>query len=68
MMKIIKSKNADILSVIDDAEKISLYNEKLKNMRIILLYSDSLINKKIASQLSEIFKFSVVSNIINLKV
>ena len=30
--------------------------------------SDSLINKKIASQLSEIFKLPVVSNIINLKV
>ena len=67
--KIIKSINADILLVIDDIEKISLYNEEIKKYEdSIFIMSDSLINKKIASQLSEIFKLPVVSNIINLKV
>ena len=67
--KIIKSINADILLVIDDIEKISLYDEEIKKYEdSFFIMSDSLINKKIASQLSEIFKLPVVSNIINLKV
>ena len=67
--KIVKSINADTLLVIDDIDKISLYNEEIKKYEdSIFIMSDSLINKKIASQLSEIFKLPVVSNIINLKV
>ena len=67
--KIIKSINADILLIIDDIEKISLYDEEIKKYEdSFFIMSDSLINKKIASQLSEIFKLPVVSNIINLKV
>lgn len=45
--KIVKSINADILLVIDDIDKISLYNEEIKKYEdSIFIMSDSLINKK----------------------
>ena len=67
--KIIKSINADTIIVIDDIEKISLYDKEIKKYEdSFFIMSDSLMNKKISSQLSDIFKLPVVSNIIDLKI
>ena len=40
--KIVKSINADTLLVIDDIDKISLYNEEIKNMRTVFLLCQTL--------------------------